>query len=212
MTQSHPRGSRGSARTGRASGGVLRGAASAQSPRMGRTGGATPQSPRRLRSSPLRHALTAVIALIIGVALTVGLSNQYARTYTLARHAARLEQHKKELVEQNTRLREEIQKLQTDDRYLERLARQQLGLVRPGEIELLIVPPGGGPSRTTPAATQPGPGRSAGGAGDVAAPGPGSITAGEHGAFTGPSESHAAPSWSSRFHEIMQHLFGWLHR
>lgn len=211
MTHSHPRGSRGSARTGRTSGGMLRGAASAQPPRMGRTGGAIPQSLRRMRSSPLRRVLT-VIALIMGVALTVGLSNQYARTYTLARHAARLEQHKKELVEQNTRLREEIQKLQTDDRYVERLARQQLGLVRPGEIELLIVPPGGGSSRTTPAATQPGPGRSAGGAGGVAAPGPGSVTAREPGALTGPSESRAAPLWSSRFHEIMQRLFGWLHR
>jgi cell division protein FtsB len=45
-----------------------------------------------------------------------------------------LEQTAFQLQQQNEKLRIHITKLQTDDRYLERLARERLGLVRPGEI------------------------------------------------------------------------------
>ena len=38
------------------------------------------------------------------------------------------------LMERNARLRDEIRRLQTDDLYLEGLARRQLGLVRPNEF------------------------------------------------------------------------------
>jgi len=37
------------------------------------------------------------------------------------------------LLRRNTRLRTDITRLRTDDRYLEALARRQLGLVRPNE-------------------------------------------------------------------------------
>ena len=46
----------------------------------------------------------------------------------------------------NEELREEIGRLQTDNAYIEHLARTELGLVRPGEIEFMLVPNG----RTTP--------------------------------------------------------------
>ncbi len=65
---------------------------------------------------------------------------QYLRTYTLAREAARLEQHRQGLLVENTALRVEIQRLRTDDQYIERLAREQLGMVRPGEMELVLMP------------------------------------------------------------------------
>jgi cell division protein FtsB len=39
-----------------------------------------------------------------------------------------------DLQQQNQRLRERIQRLQSDDHYLEKLARERLGLVRKGEI------------------------------------------------------------------------------
>lgn len=65
---------------------------------------------------------------------------QYLRTAALAREAARLERHRLDLLAENAKLREEIRRLQSDDAYIEQLARRELGLVRPGEIELLIVP------------------------------------------------------------------------
>jgi cell division protein FtsB len=38
------------------------------------------------------------------------------------------------LLHENEQLRERIQRLRTDDRTLERLAREQLGFTRPGEV------------------------------------------------------------------------------
>jgi len=41
----------------------------------------------------------------------------------------------------NEQLRERIRRLQSDDSYIERLAHERLGLVRPGEIILRVLPP-----------------------------------------------------------------------
>jgi hypothetical protein len=65
---------------------------------------------------------------------------QHFRTYTLVREAARLERHRDDLVMGNAALRVEIQRLRTDDRYIERLAREQLGMLRPGEMEMVVIP------------------------------------------------------------------------
>lgn len=87
-----------------------------------------------------RPRLTTMGAAVAAAVVLAALTSQYAKTYTLAREEARLEQRRRDLVAENARLRDEIERLKTDDRYIEQIARQQLGLVRPGEIELLIVP------------------------------------------------------------------------
>ena len=46
------------------------------------------------------------------------------------------------LLEQNRRLRDAIARLETDDVYLEGLARRQLGLVRPNELVYRLRRPG----------------------------------------------------------------------
>jgi len=97
--------------------------------------------PRRRRLRPARLVQAAFGAVVLG-ALFAALVAQYDRTSALARQAIQLEQHRRDLLQQNDRLRTEITRLRTDDAYVELLARQQLGLVRPGEIELLIVRPG----------------------------------------------------------------------
>jgi len=60
--------------------------------------------------------------------------------YRLRREAARLEQVRQDLIEQGALLREEIKLLHTPG-YIERIAREQLGLVKPGEVALLIIRP-----------------------------------------------------------------------
>jgi len=72
----------------------------------------------------------------------LGFAVQYVRTYTLAREAVRLERHRQDLLAENAALLAEIQRLRTDDQYLEHLAREQLGMLRAGEMELVIVPGG----------------------------------------------------------------------
>jgi cell division protein FtsB len=118
------------------------------------------------RAGPFRRKRWAVpsIGTCIAIAaagtvaawLFFALAAQYLRTYDLGREAARLERRKQELLIQNATLYAEIRRLRTDDRYIERLAREQLGMVRPGEIEFVIVP---APSELHAARPQaPGPG------------------------------------------------------
>jgi cell division protein FtsB len=104
--------------------------------------------PAGARSEPRRrawpHTLTGRLAVLAAAAVVcwtvVAFGLQYLRTYSLAREAARLERHRQDLLVQNASLLAEIRRLRTDDQYIERLAREQLGMLRPGEIELVIVP------------------------------------------------------------------------
>ncbi|HTD47384.1 MAG TPA: septum formation initiator family protein [bacterium] len=94
----------------------------------------------RLAAVPLRPRLLMIALGCLAGWMVIALGAQYLRAYTLAREAARLERHRQELRVENATLRAEITRLQTDDRYLERLAREQLGMLRPEEMELVIVP------------------------------------------------------------------------
>lgn len=80
-----------------------------------------------------------VAAVVLGWTV-LAFAVQYVRTYALAREAVRLERYRQDLLVQNAALLGEIRRLRTDDQYIERLARQQLGMLRPGELELVIVP------------------------------------------------------------------------
>lgn len=64
----------------------------------------------------------------------------YLATYRLHREADRLTRELGTLRRENAQLREEIRRLHTPH-YIERLAREQLGLVRPGEIPIILVRP-----------------------------------------------------------------------
>ncbi|HLW61563.1 MAG TPA: septum formation initiator family protein [bacterium] len=103
-------------------------------------------SPKRRRPSSWATSLSLqarVLAIVIGCLagwILVALVGQYVRTYALEREAARLERHRQELLAENATLDAEIHRLRTDDQYIERLAREQLGMLRPGEMELVIVP------------------------------------------------------------------------
>ncbi len=89
---------------------------------------------------PLRPRLLTIALGCLAGWMVIALGAQYVRTYTLAREVARLERHRQELRVENATIRAEITRLQTDDRYIERLAREQLGMLRPDEVELVIVP------------------------------------------------------------------------
>jgi cell division protein FtsB len=101
------------------------------------------RQPKVRRPPPSRRRqVLMVCAAVVAVWGTVAFVGQYARTYALAREAAQLDQRRQTLVVRNEQLREEIGRLQTDNAYIEHLARTELGLVRPGEIEFMLVPNG----------------------------------------------------------------------
>lgn len=95
--------------------------------------------PRAVRRVLPRWAQPAAAAGLV-LALAGVFGNAYWEGYQLRREAARLVRERDELRRQNAQLREEIRLLHTPE-YIERLAREQLGLVRPGEIAVILVPP-----------------------------------------------------------------------
>jgi cell division protein FtsL len=79
-------------------------------------------------------------AVSLAAALLLVSSAQAAyRLYRLSQQVAELEYQRAALLEENRRLREEIRRLY-DPAYVERVAREELGLVRPGEIAVVLVP------------------------------------------------------------------------
>jgi cell division protein FtsB len=73
-----------------------------------------------------------VIGLVLGSMLLApgGIPNLLA----LRAERQRLGEQAVALLQQNAALREQIQQLKTDDRFLEALARRELGMARPGEV------------------------------------------------------------------------------
>jgi cell division protein FtsL len=97
----------------------------------------------------LRHATTrrlrpfAILraAIFLGVVLFLGtsLARSAHEAYTLDRAVREAERTRTALHKQNEELREEIRRLH-DLSYVERLAREELGLVGPQEISVVLVP------------------------------------------------------------------------
>ncbi len=79
-----------------------------------------------------------VLLAAVGV-LLVSFVRSAARAYGLDRQVRELERARVQLVAQNERLRAEIRRLH-DPRTIERIAREELGFVRPGEIAVVLLP------------------------------------------------------------------------
>ena len=99
---------------------------------------------RRRNEAGLRKKAVTLFGVILLIALVVGslfgdrgilqLVSQRERAEALAREID-------EMREENQRLAQEIRALQSDPRAVERLAREQLGLARPGEKVFVIRDP-----------------------------------------------------------------------
>ncbi len=102
----------------------------------------TGQANKRKKARPFRiprgFISVTVIAGLLGILAAFGTST--LEVYRLERAAAELARTKQQLHDQNDLLHEEIKLLHTPG-YIEKLAREQLGLVKPGEIAILVVHP-----------------------------------------------------------------------
>ncbi len=87
---------------------------------------------------PRAVVTVTLVAGLLGLSVAFGTST--LDVYRLQREAAELTRAKQLLQDQNALLREEIKLLYTPA-YIEKLAREQLGLVKPGEIAVLVVHP-----------------------------------------------------------------------
>ena len=85
----------------------------------------------------MRQRLAIVAAVGVSAALVVAIlfgSRGLLRLRALTNEEAVIKQRIAGLLLENQRLRTQLHALRSDDRYLERLAREQLGFVRPGEV------------------------------------------------------------------------------
>jgi cell division protein FtsB len=83
----------------------------------------------------------AVLAIVV-MALLLYLIVPLRAFMTQRNHLSQLERQTEVLEQQNGLLRERIRQLH-DPTYLERLARECLGMVKPGEIGFIVVPKSG---------------------------------------------------------------------
>jgi cell division protein FtsB len=90
----------------------------------------------RLREWLRREALTLILgALLIAVCLNAVIASHGVRDLLVLRHHhARLEGERERQLAQNRDLQATIEKLQSDDAYLQRLIRKELGFARSNEL------------------------------------------------------------------------------
>jgi len=98
--------------------------------------------PVRRKSVNLSNSKVPYLVLILLLAyLSFSFSTQFNRLSNMQRDVQSIQQEVQELKEKNTNLRQELQAVQSDA-YIEKTAREKLGLVKPGETRVLTVEPG----------------------------------------------------------------------
>jgi cell division protein FtsB len=107
----------------------------------------TPQEARQWRRRAAGYALVGVSFVLVVNAL-VG-ENGYLATAQARREAAEIAAQIEQVVGENQRLRDEIQRLNVDPAALEEAARRDLRLGKPGET-MIIIKDGSKPQGRTP--------------------------------------------------------------
>ena len=88
----------------------------------------------KTRPSPLRHLRLAIVFLLALVVASVMGNRSLIRLYQMHRDRATLEREIEQLTAANTSLAEEVRTFRTDPARVEAIAREELGLVKPGEL------------------------------------------------------------------------------
>jgi cell division protein FtsB len=96
-----------------------------------------PSIPRKYKG---RLALCAVALILFVVAAVFG-DHGLVHLRELQQARRQLEDVAFQLQQRNEQLRQRVRRLQSDDLFLEKLAREQLGMVKPGEIVYRLTPP-----------------------------------------------------------------------
>ena len=91
---------------------------------------------RRLSQCLRRQWLSLILAAVLGGFTFAGLcgSSGMRDLLTLRYHSSALTRQRDALLAENAQLRERVSRLNSDDTYLQKLIRKELGYVQPGEI------------------------------------------------------------------------------
>ncbi len=86
---------------------------------------------------PFKVVLIAILLLIFFLAYLF--LSGYLNLRKVGQRLARIEEENERLVQENKRLEEEIKALEGDPFYIEKIAREELGMVKKGEIVYEII-------------------------------------------------------------------------
>ena len=86
---------------------------------------------------PLRSLLGAAVFLLLALLLTAGLKS-YSDLAAAQAHEDELEQQIADTQQRIERLQDRIERIKNDPVTLERLAREDLGLVKPGDVVIVL--------------------------------------------------------------------------
>jgi cell division protein FtsB len=105
--------------------------------------------PGKSRPSVLRHLRLAILFLLVLVAASVLGNRSLLRLYQMHRDRTAIEREIDQLTAANAALAEDVRLLRTDPARVEAIAREELGLVKPGELvyEFRPAPPSSDDSR-----------------------------------------------------------------
>lgn len=100
---------------------------------VGRSGNARK---RRLRVTP---RFFGVIAALFLLSMAVSYVSGFVEIWKIRREIRQVEEEIAQVEQRNAQLREELEYLQSDE-YIEKVAREELGLVKPGETAIFVAP------------------------------------------------------------------------
>jgi cell division protein FtsB len=86
----------------------------------------------KIRKKPLLLLMLAFV-LILGVLVVFGERGILQRLH-LQRELGRIKAANVKMAEENRKLKEEVRRLQTERKYIEEIARKELGMVKEGEM------------------------------------------------------------------------------
>ena len=89
-----------------------------------------------------RLLLLILISFLIFGSLTFFGEKGILHLFRLRKELIRIEEKNLKLEGENQRLKEEVRRLKSDKRYIEEIARKELGMVKQGEIIYQFDPPG----------------------------------------------------------------------
>jgi cell division protein FtsB len=97
---------------------------------------------RARKSFSISRSRLPVVALsLLLVYLVISFCSQFSKLYIMQRDVQNIKQQVQEMQQKNAALREEL-RLAQSDAYIEKTAREKIGLIKPGETRIVTVPEG----------------------------------------------------------------------
>lgn len=88
-----------------------------------------------------RSRLPAVVLSLLLIYLVISFCSQFSKLSIMQRDVRNIQQQVQEMQQKNAALRDEL-RLAQSDAYIEKTAREKIGLVKPGETRVVTVAPG----------------------------------------------------------------------